>query len=493
MKQQVYNPYLPLDEFVCDGEPHVFGDKLYIFGSHDKEGGDTFCELDYVVYSSPTDDLKNWRCEETIYSAKQDPRADENRKYLYAPDVTRGPDGRYYLYYVLSGYRGKGGFDGPISVAVCDNPAGKYEYYGDVHTKDGKPLRFIPFDPAILNDDGRIWLYYGWALAQAIHVTPEMKSKLYQVMQSMFNKTEEDILSEPLNLMGANVAELSVDMLTVISEPKRIVPAEMDAFETSFARHAFFEASSIRKIGDIYYFIYSSSLNHELCYATSPYPDRDFIYRGTIVSNGNIGYAGRAENERVNMTGNNHGGIELVNDKAYVFYHRHTHKTTYSRQGCAEEIEIAPDGTIRQVEVTSGGLNGSPLDAMGTYPAPIACWITNGKMPHNPNGVCEEDIPFVTHDFQDRYISGVTNGTLIGFKYFDFRGKTIVSVLTRGTGIGIMRIINEQNCNKGEISIVPSNKWNKSSIKIEMLGKQALFFVFNGTGRCDFLSFELSR
>ena len=37
-KKQAFNPYLPLDTYVPDGEPHVFGDRLYVFGSHDKEG-----------------------------------------------------------------------------------------------------------------------------------------------------------------------------------------------------------------------------------------------------------------------------------------------------------------------------------------------------------------------------------------------------------------------------------------------------------------------
>lgn len=93
----------------------------------------------------------------------QCPHYCEERQDLYAPDVTQGPDGRYYLYYDLSGRAGKHGFDGPISVAVCDTPAGKYEYYGDVKYPDGRPLlRYIPFDPAVLNDDGHIYLTYGW-------------------------------------------------------------------------------------------------------------------------------------------------------------------------------------------------------------------------------------------------------------------------------------------------------------------------------------------
>jgi hypothetical protein len=49
MKQQVYNPYLSLDEFICEGELHVFVDKLYIFGSHESEGGDSFRETTAVI------------------------------------------------------------------------------------------------------------------------------------------------------------------------------------------------------------------------------------------------------------------------------------------------------------------------------------------------------------------------------------------------------------------------------------------------------------
>ena len=39
---QVFNPYLPLDDYIPDGEPHVFGDRVYIYGSHDKENGEFF-------------------------------------------------------------------------------------------------------------------------------------------------------------------------------------------------------------------------------------------------------------------------------------------------------------------------------------------------------------------------------------------------------------------------------------------------------------------
>ena len=40
----------------------------------------------------------------------------------------------------------------------------------------------------------------------------------------------------------------------------------------------------------------------------------------------------------VNYTGNNHGSIENINGEWYIFYHRQTNATSYSRQGCAEKI-----------------------------------------------------------------------------------------------------------------------------------------------------------
>ena len=108
-------------------------------------------------------------------------------------------------------------------------------------------------------------------------------------------------------------------MLTVTSEPARILPSQFLAFGTSFEGHGFYEASSIRKIGDTYYFIYSDENSNMLCYATSQYPDRDFIYRGILQSNGDVGLDGRRGEDRLNMTANNYGSLECVNGQWYIF------------------------------------------------------------------------------------------------------------------------------------------------------------------------------
>lgn len=418
-KNQIYNPFLPLYEYIPDGEPHVFGDRVYHYGSHDKEGGDTFCMLDYVCYSAPVDDLTDWRYEGVIYQAKQDPRYPAPQ-YMYAPDVVQGNDGRFYLYYCMGGDYGQGGYQGPVSVAVCDTPAGQYEYLGVVKNPDGSPmLKYICFDPAVLNDDGTIRLYYGTQYDYEERDDFLTNDFYLQDEIQMFGRSREEILSYPDSIMGPVMAVLSDDMLTVKEAAKHIIPYRVK--DTSFEAHPFFEGSSMRKVGKKYYFIYSSWQNHELCYATSDQPDRDFVFGGTIVSNGDIGYRGRDTQHKLNMTGTTHGSIIEINGQWYVFYHRLTHKSDYSRQACAEKIRILEDGSIPQAEMTSCGLNDGPLSAEGTYPAVIACNLTNGHMPHGSNSVFQISFPNVTHKGQERFIAEIEDHTLIGYKYFECR------------------------------------------------------------------------
>ena len=260
---------------------------------------------------------------------------------------------------------------------------------------------------------------------------------------------------------------------------------------TPLYAHSFFEAASIRKFGGLYYFIYSSCVNHELCYATSKYPDRDFAYGGVIISNGDIGYNGTKPEDRLAATGTNHGSIECVNGQYYIFYHRNTHNTSFSRQGCAEPITICEDGTIKQVEMTSCGLNGGPLEAWGEYRAAIACNITNGHMPHlsqkeNPKS------PNITHEGDLQFIADIENNTLIGFKYFQFDGDEKLSIVTRGDGLGEWLVSSEPDGEAcAQISAEPSASWIQSqpiSVNIKH-GVHALYLRYMGTGNMSLLNF----
>lgn len=517
MKKQVYNPFLPLWEYIPDGEPHVFGNRLYLYGSHDTEGGERYCaEGNYVGWSAPLNDLSDWRYEGVIYEARQDPRVKGDFGDLYAPDVVQGNDGRYYLYYCISGGIGNTGDDHntPVGVAVCDTPMGKYEYLGYVRNPDGSPyLRYLPGDPAVINDDGVIRLYHGWALsmvASGAHAgggsrgaagkasqgggaLPDFrkmdKQQLRQFLlgpeQMLFHRTKEQLLRDPEDVMGANHVVLADDMLTVISDTSRIVPSQFMALGTSFEGHGFYEASSIRKIGGTYYFIYSDENSNMLSYATSPYPDRDFRYRGILQSNGDVGLNGRKGEDRLNMTANNHGSIECVNGQWYVFYHRHTHNSTYSRQACAEPVTIREDGSIAQAECTSCGLNGGALKAEGKFPAVIACNITNGSMPHATNRVLNADIPYVTHtgegEAAQRFITNIKNGTRIAFKYYRFCGGERLRLVSRSVTEGYFEVF------AGDVLQGKIQAGSEAELPIYSTGVQSLTLRYVGEGTADLL------
>lgn len=485
MKKQICNPYLPLHVCQPDGEPHVFGGRLYLFGSHDALGGNRFCRENYRFYSAPVEDLTAWSSPGVSYDKSLDPDVCETGKYpdLYAPDVVQGNDGRYYLYYAPSGGSANGfshAFTGHIHVAVAEAPDGPYRYHGCVRNPDGTPFqRGLTFDPGLLNDGGTIRMYYGWGF---LFPAACKKGPLFRLQSAIMDGIGSRMFDlsprqKQEGYLGAYTVTLAEDMLTVTSEPVKILPGQKESFGTQWEGHAFFEASSIRKIGDTYYFVYSSQAQHELCYATSSCPDRDFRYRGVIISNGDIGLKGRKPQDRLAATGNNHGGIVCVRGQWYVFYHRHTHLTQYSRQGCAEKIEIRSDGSIPQVEMTSCGLNQGPLLAQGTYNAAICCNLTNGHMPHTGQIRLKGSVPCITHDQGGALIASITDGTCIGYKYFAFAGKTVLTMQAKAAGtfeIWADALL------LGKITFSCRKKWEKRSLSFSVQGTRALYFRYTG-------------
>ena len=82
MRGQAFNPYLPQNEYIPDAEPYVFGNRVYIYGSHDRFGAPMFCMNDYVCYSAPVDDLSDWRYEGIIYHKNQDQKQTGNEAFV---------------------------------------------------------------------------------------------------------------------------------------------------------------------------------------------------------------------------------------------------------------------------------------------------------------------------------------------------------------------------------------------------------------------------
>ena len=183
------------------------------------------------------------------------------------------------------------------------------------------------------------------------------------------------------------------------------------------------------------------------------------------------------------MTGTTHGSIIEINGQWYVFYHRLTHKSDYSRQACAEKITVAPDGSIKQAEITSCGLNDGALKAKGSYPAVIACNITNGRMPHGSNRIYTDSFPNVNDSEGERFIDEISDGTMIGFKYFEFSGAKSISVTYRGNGSGVLKIHTDtEKSAAAEVNILPCEKWNTVKAEISLSGVYPVYLIFHGEG-----------
>ena len=296
------NPYLPGWEYIPDGEPRVFGERVYVYGSHDRVDSESFCDYKLKVWSASIYDLEHWVCHGDIFRTSSEGGhsvdVDWSKEELYAPDVVE-KDGKYYLYAYIVKSKG--------CVAVSDCPEGpfhllsQYQYNIPNHYDQGT---FI--DPGVLvDDDGRVYIYCGFEGSYMCELNPD---NMYEVVDGTY---QTDIIP--------------------VEEP-----------------FGFFEACSPRKVGSAYYLIYSPKRGCRLAYATSDSPTGPFTYRGYIIDNG-VDYPG----------GNNHGSICQINGQWYIFYHRMTNGSIMSRRGCVERIKILPDGSIPAVEMTSLGFSKS--------------------------------------------------------------------------------------------------------------------------------------
>ena len=316
------NPFLPGHEYIPDAEPRVFGDRVYLYGSHDRAGSGRFCDHILKVWSAPLDDLNRWTDHGVVLSTRDiEGRKDDipwSDNEFYAPDLV-GHRGKYYLFAQIVG--------SPCAVAVSDSPAGPFKVISPIKKPEGSPNDFGGwsqyFDPGVLvDDDGKVYLYWGFKKSHMAQLDPE---------------TMVDILPGTYR--------------------ENIIPLD--------APYQFFEAHSPRKIDGRYYIVYANG--GELAYVTGDSPTGPFRYGGVIV--GNTGDA---------HGGNIHGGLAKMNGQWYITYHRQTNNTNYSRRTCVEPVTIEADGSIKQVAQTSLGFEQS-LDPYRVTPADIACVFRGGS------------------------------------------------------------------------------------------------------------------
>jgi len=214
----------------------------------------------------------------------------------------------------------------------------------------------------------------------------------------------------------------------------------------------FFEAASIRKIGNKYVWIYSgysgpdyglSSTSSALRYCFGDTPLGPWRSGGVLVDSRApvVNRDGTALQESYSAH-NTHGSIELINNQWYAFYHRPPRGFGNARQPMVapviiewDEKSVADGGrvTIRAydpyskdnkwtakagnneytgAEVTSEGFNIYGLDPFMYYSAGYACYLSNQETQQDSWDIWDNHMP----------ITNVANGHIIGYKYFGFGG-----------------------------------------------------------------------
>ena len=446
------NPYLPLWEHVPDGEPRVFEDpdnpgkmRAYIIGSHDTHFTQ-YCGNDIRMWSAPVEDLSQWRDEGPIFSWFVNGQWDT----MFAPDLVEVVDkttGKktYWLYPHSRGWQRV-----PM-VCKSDRPNGPFIPVN--LTADGTKCvdgSLIDFDPSVFIepvtnkkdkdfDKGfRAYVFYGFQHSTACELDPN----------TMYSKREGTELIDPF--------------IPASSRDGKLLDKEGSVYKALYKDQNpldfnFFEASSIRQVGNKYVVVFSGysgkeygldNTNSALRYAFGDTPLGPWRSGGVLVDS-----RGVVENEdgsqliTTNAGHNTHGSLQQINGQWYVFYHRPPRGFGYARQAMVAPVKITWDkkpvakgGVVKitaydpyakdyvwtakasngkeytGAEVTSEGFQIFGLPPYQYYSAGLACFMAGGT---NSNEWMQDNFD-VWNNSMD--LAGITNKGIVGFKYFGFGG-----------------------------------------------------------------------
>jgi arabinoxylan arabinofuranohydrolase len=441
------NPYLPLWEHLPDGEPRVFEDpdkpgkfRAYIIGSHDLRLT-SYCGPDIRIWSAPVEDLSSWRDEGPVFTYEIDGKWD----VMYAPDLVevKRKDGtkEYYLYPHSRGQNRE------AMVAKGSRPDG-------------------PFTPINLTEDGRRTVpgsILGFDPAVYIEYVTDPKDPDFEIGFRAYGFW---------GFQRSLAAELDQNTMYSLRPGKKII----DRFIPASARYGvlrdpegttypnilkgedlgsfnFFEASSIRKVGNKYVSVYSGysgpeygvgSSNSTLRYLIGDSPLGPWKSGGVLVDSRAPVLNQNGTAVQTTYSGHNtHGSIEEINGQWYVFYHRPPRGFGYARQAMVAPIKIdwdeksvaegggvsirgydpyaenqlwtAKDSEGREykgAEVTSEGFHIYGLDPYQYYSAGYASYLSDITIQQDSWDIWDNHMP----------IDKVKNGHIIGYKYFGFGG-----------------------------------------------------------------------
>ena len=448
---QAQNPYLPLWEHLPDGEPRVFEDpdnpgklRAYIIGSHDTHYSE-YCGNDVRMWSAPVEDLTQWRDEGPIFSYYVDGRWDT----MYAPDLVEIKDPQtgkktYWLYPHSRGWRRV-----PL-VCKGDRPNGPFTPVN--LTEDGRACvegSLIDFDPSVFVENitdkkdpdfskgFRAYVFYGFQHSTACQLD----------QNTMFSKRPGTELIDPFipaSSADGRLLDKEGSVYTALYEGQN--PLDFN----------FFEASSIRQVGNKYVMVFSGysgkeyglgNTNSALRYAYGDSPLGPWRSGGVLVdSRGVVLNQDGSKLITTNFGHNTHGSLQEINGQWYVFYHRPPRGFGNARQAMVAPVKIewdkkpvAKGGKVRIVgydpftpnnewtakasdgneytgaEVTSEGFQIFGLPPYQYYSAGLACFVYG---PNANNWM--QDNHDVWNNSMD--LAGIQNGGIVGFKYFGFGG-----------------------------------------------------------------------
>ncbi len=407
------NPISPPGVYIADPTARVWKDgRLYIYGSAD-ESCSYYCSHTYHMLV--TDDMINWKVVKNVFSSKgENDEVPYNETLLFAPSAAYR-DGTYFLYYCQPDREHAEG------VATSDSPTGPFT--------GGTPMDVGPYneiDPGVFIDgDGQAYYFWGQFTLKMAKLKDNMKE---------------------------------LDMTTI-----------RDSILTE-SEHFFHEGAFMAKIGDLYYLVYADISRGDIptCigYATATSPFGPYEYRGVIVDNNHCNPA----------NWNNHGSIAEFNGQWYVFYHRSTHGCNKMRKAAVEPIEILPDGSIPEVEMTSQGAAG-PIPATSQIDAAWAC-ILNGHT------------RIAQHDTYAEGLTYIHSGDKAAYKYINF-GEGVENITMRlkpgkSGGRIVVSLDKPWHRRLAILEVEPDNDghWKELTFPVESAeGVHALWLHFYGEDR----------
>lgn len=312
--------------YTADPSAHVFEGKLYVYCSHDIEGGVAFnddgahfCMEDYHVLSMDSPDGPATDCGLALHVSEV-PWAE---RQMWAPDAACR-DGRYYLYFPAK--TAEGLFR--IGVAVGEHPAGPF-------TPQPRPIDgTYSIDPSVFaDDDGEHYLLFGgiWG------------GQLQKYRDNAYDAgNEEPRDGEPA--LGPRIARLRADMLE-LDEPTRevqILDKQGRPLRADDHNRRYFEGPWLHKYEGRYYLSYSTGNTHLLCYAVGDNPYGPFTYQGQVL--------------RPVVGWTTHHSICEYEGRWYLFYHDSLLSAGVTHLRSVKMVELQHDAEGRIVPINPYGV-----------------------------------------------------------------------------------------------------------------------------------------